>query len=79
MDSLNSILGRKDFDEPAEVTAVKKFVHDEFKTTVTVMSRERDIVITVPSASMASALRLRSPELKRRCQINDKKIIIRIG
>ncbi|MDB5168730.1 MAG: hypothetical protein JWO41_86 [Candidatus Saccharibacteria bacterium] len=79
MDSLNSILGRKDFDEPPEVTNIKKYVQDEFKVAVTVMARERDIIITVPSAALASTLRLRSPELKRRCAINDKKIIIRIG
>ena len=79
MDSLNSILSRKDFDEPPEITAVKKFVQDEFKTAVTVMVRERDLIIAVPNASLASALRMRLPELKRRTAITDKKIIIRIG
>jgi prephenate dehydrogenase len=79
MDSLNSILSRKDFDEPPEVSNIKKYVQDEFKTDVSVIARDKDIIITVPSAALASTLRLRSPELKRRCAITDKKLIFRIG
>lgn len=79
MDSLNSILSRKDFDEPAEFTAIKKFVQDEFQSDIRVMAHGSDLIVTVPNASLASALRMRLPELKRRTSITDKKIIIRIG
>lgn len=78
MDSLAKLLGRKDFDEPAEVQAIKKYVHDEFKAEVSVMVRERDIVVGVSSAALANTLRLRSPEIKRRCQL-DKRLTFRIG
>jgi hypothetical protein len=78
MDSLFNILGRKDFDEPPEVQSIKKYVKDSFKTEVSVLVREKDIVIIVPSASLANALRLRGPEIKRRCQIN-KKLLFRIS
>jgi hypothetical protein len=78
MDSLNSILSSRDFDEPPEMTAIKKYVQDEFKTTVSVLAREKDIIITVPNAALANTLRLRSPEIKRRCQL-DKRLIFRIG
>jgi hypothetical protein len=78
MDSLNDILGKKDFDEPPEIRSIKKYVQDEFKTVVGVQVRERDIVIQVPSASLANTLRLRSPEIKRRCQL-DKRLTFRIG
>ena len=78
MDSLGSILGNKDFDEPPEMASIKKYVQDEFKTKVGVMVRERDIVIQVPSAALANTLRLRTPEIKRRCQI-DKRLTFRIG
>lgn len=77
MDSLLSILGNKDFDEPSEIASIKKFVKTEYKTTVSVMVREKDIVITVPSAGLANSLRLRGPEIKRRCQL-DKKLTFRI-
>lgn len=78
MDSLSSILGSKDFDEPQEMTSIKKYVQDEFKTVVGVQIRGKDIVITVPSAALANTLRLRSPEIQRRCQL-DKKLTFRIG
>lgn len=78
MDSLGSILGRKDFDEPPEVQAIKKYVQDEFKSEVSVMVRERDIVIGVSSAALANSLRLRSPDIKRRCQLT-KRLTFRIG
>jgi hypothetical protein len=78
MDSLHSILGRKDFDEPPEMTSIKKYVADEFNTAVGVLIRERDIVIMVPSAALANTLRLRGPDIKRRCQLT-KRLTFRIG
>lgn len=78
MDSLNDILGNKDFDEPPEISSIKKYVQDEFKTAVGVQVRERDIVVQVPSAALANTLRLRVPDIQRRCQI-DKRLTFRIG
>lgn len=78
MDSLSNILSHKDFDEPPEVTSIKKYVQDNFQTTVTVTVRERDILVGVPSAALANTLRLRSPEMKRRCQL-DKRLVFRIS
>ncbi len=78
MDSLNNILSLKDFDEPPEVQGIKKYVQEAFQTKVSVMVREKDIIISVPSASLANTLRLRAPEMKRRCQV-DKRLVFRIG
>ncbi len=78
MDSLNSILSNKDFDEPPEIASIKKYVLDEFKTEVSVAVRGDSIVVTIPSAALVNTLRLRGPEIKRRCQL-DKKLVFRIG
>ncbi|HEY5152352.1 MAG TPA: hypothetical protein VII55_00085 [Candidatus Saccharimonadales bacterium] len=78
MDSLGSILHKKDFDEPPEMASIKKYVQDEFQLAVGVQVRERDIVVIVSSAALANTLRLRGPEIKRRCQI-DKRLTFRIG
>jgi hypothetical protein len=78
MDSLLSILHNKDFDEPPEKQAIKKYVQDEFQVTVGVMMRDKDIVINVPNAALANTLRLRGPEIKRRCQLT-KRLTFRIG
>lgn len=78
MDSLAHILSNKDYDEPPEMASIKKYVQDEFKSTVSVQIRDKDIVITVPNAALASTLRLRGPEIRRRCQL-DKRLVFRIG
>jgi hypothetical protein len=78
MDSLFSILGNKNFDEPPESASIKKFVNDEYQTDVTVLVRDKDVVVTCKSAALANTLRLRSPELKRRCQLT-KRLVFRIG
>ncbi|HMH31144.1 MAG TPA: hypothetical protein VK534_01565 [Methylomirabilota bacterium] len=78
MDSLFNILNKKDFDEPPEMASIKKYVQDEFKTDVGVQVRDKDIIISVPNAAMANTLRLRGPDIKRRCQL-DKRLTFRIG
>ena len=60
------------------MASIKKYVQDEFKITVGVQVRERDIIISVPSAALANTLRLRGPDIKRRCQL-DKRLTFRIG
>ena len=78
MDSVFSVLSKKDFDEPPEMASIKKYVLDEFKTEVGVQIRDKDIIIKVPSAALANTLRLRGPEIKRRCQL-DKRLTFQIG
>lgn len=78
MDSLFDILGRKDFDMPPEVAAIKKYVRDEFNEEVEVMVRERDILVAGRSAALVNSLRLRSPALKQAAQTT-KRLTFRIG
>ena len=59
------------------MSSIKKYVQDEFDVKVGVQVREKDIVVTVPSAALAGTLRMRVPEIKRRCQI-DKRLTFRI-
>ena len=78
MDSLNEILSRKDFDEPAEAVAIKKYVREQFDESVAVTVRERDIIIAAPSAALASTLRMRVLALQR--LIGEKKrLVFRVG
>lgn len=78
MDSLFKILTQKDFSEPPEIQAIKKYVQDNYQTKVNVMVRDKDILIMVPSSALANTLRLNSPDIKRRCQL-DKKLTFQIG
>jgi hypothetical protein len=78
MDSLNDILSRKDFDEPPESMAIKKYVREQFDETVAVTVREREIIIAAPSASLANTLRMRVLAL-RRLVGNKRRLVFRIG
>lgn len=78
MDSLNEILSHKDFDEPAEVAAIKKYVREQFDEYVAVTVREREIIIAAPNAALANTLRMRVLVFQR--LIGDKKrFVFRIG
>lgn len=78
MDSLFTILSGKDFEEPPEIASIKKYIQDEFQIDASVQVRDKDIVVTVPNAALAGTLRMRVPEITRRCQL-DKKLTFRIG
>jgi hypothetical protein len=78
MDSLFTILGNKDYDEPPEIENIKQFVRSEFDVSVGVQVRNRDIVISVPNAALANTLRLRQQDIKKRLKI-DKRLTFRIG
>jgi hypothetical protein len=78
MDSLNDILARKDFDEPAEVRAIKQYVQEKFQESVAVTLREREIIIAAPSAALMGTLRMRITELQDLLE-TDKRLVFRIG
>jgi hypothetical protein len=78
MDSLNDILGRKDFEEPPEAMAIKTYVLERFHTSVAVSVKPDVIVITARSAALAGTLRMHSQELLTTVQTN-KRLIFRIG
>lgn len=76
-DSLADVLAHKDFDEPPEMKAIKTFVRETFDEDCEVLVRDRDIVVTVRSSSLANALRLKINDL-RNAAITDKRIMFRI-
>ncbi|HUD10457.1 MAG TPA: hypothetical protein VMR28_02170 [Candidatus Saccharimonadales bacterium] len=78
MDSLNDILFKKDFDEPAEITAIKSYVERQYKTRVGVQLQQNSIIIVAKSAALANTLRLKTPQLQE-AAATTKKLIFRIG
>lgn len=78
MDSLNAILGKRDFDVPPEVTAIKDYVRRHFDTEVSVQVRDNSIVVYAPSSSLIGTLRLQLPKLQK-ASGTDKRITLRIG
>jgi hypothetical protein len=75
-DSLFSILSDKDFSEPQETVAIKKYVHGHYQVTVEAIIRGSDIIVTAPSAALTSTLRFNTSQLKKVAQ-TDKRIVFR--
>lgn len=78
MQSLQDILGNKDFDRPSEIDDIKSFIRKNFQSDVVVKINNNQITIVANSASLAGSLRSVLHKLKKELSI-DKKIFIRIG
>lgn len=78
MDSVADILGRYSPQEPDEIGAVKRYILDEFGAKARVGLHGETLVITVRSASLANALRLKILSLQKITNTK-RKILFRIG
>ncbi len=78
MDSLQELLGQYSPKEPDEVAALKRYIFDEFGEKSSVGLHGETLVITVQSASLANALRLRLLSLQKAANTK-RKIMFRIG
>jgi hypothetical protein len=78
MDNLSDILSRKDFDQPSEVTIIKRYVEEHFDVSVGVRVQPKIIIITARSAALVSRLRMHTSQLQRACE-TDKRLVFRIG
>lgn len=78
MQSLQDIMGNKDFDQPAEIEQIKTFVRKKFSSDIGVTVQAHSITITASSASLAGSIRSALHSLKKEID-TDKKIFIRIG
>ncbi|MEJ0073286.1 MAG: hypothetical protein WDN27_04380 [Candidatus Saccharibacteria bacterium] len=78
-DSLSSILGGRDFDEPPEIRAIKEYVRRYYNgAEVKVTMQPHAIVVAARSAALIGSLRLNLPKLETAAG-TDKRILLRIG
>lgn len=77
MDSLQSILQGKIPQEAPEIGIIKRFVFDQYKVTPKVAIRDKQYIISVPSAALAGALRPHLLEIQQLCGAQNK-ILLRI-
>jgi len=78
MDNLESILSRRDFDEPPEIRAIKGYVRRYYDADVQVTMQPHTIVVAARSAALIGSLRLNLPKLQEAAG-TDKRLILRIG
>lgn len=78
MESVAEILGRYSPEEPDEIGAIKRYILREFGVKARVGLHGETLVITVNSAALANALRLKILALQKAANTN-RKIMFRIG
>lgn len=78
MQGLGDILGRRDFDEPPEVRAIKDYVRRYYESEVRVTMQQHAIIVSARSAALIGSLRMNLPKLQAAAQ-TDKRIMLRIG
>lgn len=78
MDSLKDILSTKNLDEPTELAALREYCQNLFNFTPKLSLNKNGIWMSVPNGILATELRMRLPEISRRCGLT-QKLIIRIG
>ncbi len=76
-DSLGSLLSQRELFEPPEIKLIQAFIVQKFNVTPRVQVSATQIIVLVPGAAFAGALRPYTPQLQQAAQTT-KKIIIRI-
>ncbi|GEM_PF-429593 len=78
MDSVKDILAKKDLDKPTELTALQEYCQELFDFKPKVAVKKDAIWLYTPNGILATELRMRLPEINRRCGLT-KKLVIKIG
>jgi len=78
MDSIGDLLGKYSAAAPDEVTAVKRYIADEFGAESSVGLQGEVLVVTVGSASLANTLHLRQTAIQAAANTK-KRLLFRIG
>jgi hypothetical protein len=77
-ESLFSLLSNRNFDEPAEVKAIKAYVQRYYESEVKVTVQPHAIVVAGRSAALIGSLRANLPKLQA-ASGTDKRILLRVG
>jgi len=75
---IGELFDKSRFEEPAEVRVIKDFVYEKFQVIPQITIQQTQIIIGVPSAALAGALRMHLHQLQQLCQ-TEKRLAIRIG
>ncbi len=78
MDSIGDLLGKYAPQAPDEVLTIKQYIAEAFGAPASVGVQGETLVITVGSASLANALRMRTTELQAAAHTT-KRLMFRIG
>lgn len=78
MDSLQDILGKRDFTPPNEVGAIKEYVKRRYNSPAWVRIERHTVIVSVPNSTLAATIHLERQSMIDQCAI-DKRLVIRSG
>jgi len=78
MDSLQEILGQRDFTPPDELTALSDYVKRRYHSSCSVKLQRDVIILSVPSSALAGTIQLEKAKIVEACNLRHK-LVIRIG
>lgn len=78
MDSLQDILGKKDFTPPDEVGAVKDYIMRRYGSKSRVKLERGALIVSVPGSALAATLHLERQQIIANCNVKNK-LVIRSG
>ena len=78
VDSLQDILGQKDFSEPVEVEALKEYVKRHYNVSSSVRLQRDTLILSVPNSALAATLQMNRHNIAQSCNLS-KKLVIRNG
>jgi hypothetical protein len=78
IESLQDILGKRDFTPPDDFSAVREYVLRRYKSKCYVKVQRDALILTVRSSALAATLQLDRQRLIEACNLK-KKLVIRSG
>jgi hypothetical protein len=78
MESLQDILGSRNFSPPDELAAVKEYVARRYKSDCVVQLQRDSLILRVSSSALASTIRLEQQGLIEACALKHR-LVIRYG
>jgi hypothetical protein len=78
MDSLQDILGSKNFTPPDEISAIKDYIKRRYDSPARVKIEKTAIIVSVPSSALAATIYLERQNLIKKCNLK-QRLVVRTG
>jgi hypothetical protein len=78
MDSLQDILGQKNFTPPDEIAVIKDYIKRRYDSPSRVKIEKSAIIVSVPSSALAATIYLERQTLIEHCNLK-QRLVVRSG
>jgi hypothetical protein len=78
MDSLQDILGQKNFSPPDEIAVIKDYIKRRYDSPSRVKIEKSAIIVSVPSSALAATIYLERQTLIEHCNLK-QRLVVRSG